>query len=539
MKSASHGSTLVAGSASALATAIAAVLGAWSPPALAFDPGLVTSCDDSSSTPLPGTLRYAAANVAEAGTVDLSMAPCSKIFLNWANGAIQLQQSSVTIIGPDAGTLEIDARWNQNCFSGGQPIICPSANRVFTHTGTGTLTIAHLAVSNGSSSAGGGCIFSAGSVVLSGVTVHTCSTTVANAEARGGAIYAAAQLQMKYATITGSSAAATDGYARGGGAFAHDMEVFYSTISGNTASASTKSYGGGLASSTTLYAYRSKLLANSASGGASLAAWGGGAFAESVDMRASTISGNHASGHYNFGGGIAVIDSVALSASTVAANSAYRAGGIYTRSSQLSSYVTLLNSTISGNTSYRAAGVFTRAGSVAVKNSTITQNRSQASFGAYASGLDIYLREGGHTLSVDSSIIAQNYQNTKETDLYESDWVAHPITITGSNNLIRVAKGNALPADTSHACPLLGALRDNGGPTPTHALLSSSPAINGGNNAATLDQDQRGAINNANPPYPYPRADNVATVPDIGAYELQPEDIVFNASFDGCAAPPG
>ena len=40
--------------------------------------------------------------------------------------------------------------------------------------------------------------------------------------------------------------------------------------------------------------------------------------------------------------------------------------------------------------------------------------------------------------------------------------------------------------------PLLGALADNGGPTLTHALLTGSPAIDAGNDAACPATDQRG-----------------------------------------------
>jgi hypothetical protein len=38
---------------------------------------------------------------------------------------------------------------------------------------------------------------------------------------------------------------------------------------------------------------------------------------------------------------------------------------------------------------------------------------------------------------------------------------------------------------------LLGPLQDNGGPTPTHGLISGSPAIDAGN-CAVLVTDQRG-----------------------------------------------
>jgi hypothetical protein len=69
-------------------------------------------------------------------------------------------------------------------------------------------------------------------------------------------------------------------------------------------------------------------------------------------------------------------------------------------------------------------------------------------------------------------------------------------------------------------------LRDNGGLTKTHAMLSGSPGIDGGNNAADLAFDQRLS--------PYDR-DN--SFPDIGAYEIQGE-IIFDAGFDGCTALP-
>ncbi|MEZ4519618.1 MAG: choice-of-anchor Q domain-containing protein [Chloroflexota bacterium] len=85
---------------------------------------------------------------------------------------------------------------------------------------------------------------------------------------------------------------------------------------------------------------------------------------------------------------------------------------------------------------------------------------------------------------------------------------------TGSNacNATDGVDGNIIGQD-----PLLGVLTDNGGPTPTQALLSLSsgptnPAIDAGSNALAtgLTYDQRGAG--------YPRIVN-GTV-DMGAYEV-------------------
>jgi hypothetical protein len=77
------------------------------------------------------------------------------------------------------------------------------------------------------------------------------------------------------------------------------------------------------------------------------------------------------------------------------------------------------------------------------------------------------------------------------------------------------------------ACPLLGPLRDNGGLTKTHALLSGSPGIDAGSNISPdLPYDQRLAPN---------VRDN--GFPDIGAYEIQAE-IIFASGMDGCTALP-
>ena len=99
-----------------------------------------------------------------------------------------------------------------------------------------------------------------------------------------------------------------------------------------------------------------------------------------------------------------------------------------------------------------------------------------------------------------------------------------PITFDGSGNLVR-ATSAAMPMGTiTGACPLLGPLRNNGGTTQTRALLSHSPAIDAGNNTTLLTHDQRGA----------PNVRTSGAMTDIGAYEVQQEDVLFNGGFEGC-----
>src|SRR5262249_46370361 len=140
-----------------------------------------------------------------------------------------------------------------------------------------------------------------------------------------------------------------------------------------------------------------------------------------------------------------------------------------------------------------------------------------------------YALNGSFTITLQSSLLSNNcFGNpncTQNSDFSTRQTGTNTVTITGTNNLI-YATSATLPAGVAAvgACPLLGPLRDNGGPTKTHALMSRSPAIDAGNNAAAPAYDQRGA----------PDARVSGTKADSGSYEVQQGDIVFNSGFDGC-----
>jgi hypothetical protein len=88
----------------------------------------------------------------------------------------------------------------------------------------------------------------------------------------------------------------------------------------------------------------------------------------------------------------------------------------------------------------------------------------------------------------------------------------HGTVISGGHNLIMKTNGTAILGDETgnlyQINPLLGPLQNNGGPTPTHALLPGSPAIDHAD-AGSVTTDQRGATR---PPGP--------SASDIGAYEV-------------------
>ena len=160
------------------------------------------------------------------------------------------------------------------------------------------------------------------------------------------------------------------------------------------------------------------------------------------------------------------------------------------------------DSTISDNVAQQiSAGYF--SGWVVLNNSTIAFNQENPVAGLSCRAA-VFIEIGG---TFQSSILAANPCSIGpsydiSTVFYEGQ------TIYGANNIIG-GSVLSLPGDTLNSDPRLAPLGNNGGPTLTHALLSDSPAIDRGNNAAGLGYDQRGIG--------FPRVKGAGA--DIGAYE--------------------
>jgi hypothetical protein len=119
--------------------------------------------------------------------------------------------------------------------------------------------------------------------------------------------------------------------------------------------------------------------------------------------------------------------------------------------------------------------------------------------------------------TIDSSIIAKNTTTAAGfADLYISG-SGHGLS--GAHNLI-VSSNFGLPDNTA-GDPQLTPLANHGGPTRTHALLASSPAVDRGQLVSGILIDQRGL------------ARSVGAAPDIGAYERQiGDDEIFYNGFE-------
>lgn len=280
-------------------------------------------------------------------------------------------------------------------------------------------------------------------------------------------------------TLTGGH---TSGFAFGGAVHSLTtgaLSISDATIRGNTAGG----LGGGIDAIGDVVLTRSSLSGNTAVGpGGALYTVG------NVTLTESTISGNTSSDN---GGGIFARQDVTLTQSTVSGNTAAtsQGGGIVALVDAI-----LNHSTVTGNVGHGGAGGVYGVESITLVSSIVAGNTADA-------GGDPDLRVfGGGAVSAQFSLVGD----------------ADGRTITGSGNIVGDSTGGGI------VDPLLGPLADNGGPTLTHALLPSSPALDAGDSSAmpgmggVPEFDQRGM--------PYDRvADGTGGGPriDMGAYEAQ------------------
>jgi hypothetical protein len=527
----------------AVSSMIAMVLGLSPAVTLAAASWPVTSCEDDGT---PGTLRsvIAAGTTASGDTVDLSALVCTDSLISLQTGAIEIKQDDLTLIGPGAAALQVD---------GAKLPYTEGDYRIFTHTGTGKLTLQALGVAHGhvyhagdGNPARGGCIYSAASVQLDDAAVTKCSAYSAKNYVRGGALIAYGDVTVNHSTLSANSATSINSYAQGGGVWAKgNVSLFHAQAIGNavTTQDTFPALGGGIFANGDLSLSYSTLSGNSAAAQAYQGSGGGADVYGGFSCGYSTIDGNSALGNSKAtsGGGGWIHGNATIKRCTISNNhSDGVAGGVLFADFIPGPHtVDMRHSTISGNSAGTVVGGMASSfSSTLLYNTTIAFNSAVYGTGgaySYGPGLALSAYSAAITATLSSSLLSNNtYGAGIEMDLTAAATILHPITFNSSpaNNLIRSYLASGLPDDTiAKSCPLLGPLRDNGGPTRTHALLSGSAAIDVGNNVNGDDQDQRGLATDSIP-YLYPRVSNL--VADIGAYEVNQDDITFNNGFDGC-----
>ncbi len=229
----------------------------------------------------------------------------------------------------------------------------------------------------------------------------------------------------------------------------------------------------------------------------------------------TTISDNTATS----GGGIfSYIATTHIQRSTVSRNSASQGGGIYISGS--TGDMTLENSTISGNSSQSGGGIYnTDWGIVNIFNSTITENTAGDSAGGIRTAGN-YGSDGG-TVTLANTILAGNHQAGTPDCLVEKG-----VLVSIGYNLVGNTTGCAFTPNTgdkTNVSPGLAPLKNNGGPTQTHALLFNSPAVDGGNPAGCRDaKNQVFTLDQRRSPRPVEGNRDQTALCDIGAFETRP-----------------
>jgi len=325
----------------------------------------------------------------------------------------------------------------------------------------------------------------------------------------GGAIRSAASAQLQLQNV-----GLIDNSAANGGALAvssGQVEIHDATITGNAAS----SEGGALA-----------LLGSQ------------------CEIFHSTIAGNNAAAD---GGAImAGSGQVAIISSTIANNTSGANGGAVAVTAATAS-LTTLNSTLSGNTATTAGGgVYSENAAVTLTTSTLTLNTASS-----GGGIGFLADGNGEELHLSNTIVADNTAGTAPDFLAPGS--LGPLTFSvvysliGNNSGTSLtestfsggqpvpdADGNLIGGGTSPLVdPQLSPLADNGGPTQTHALVETSPAVDTGAHAAQLPQDEYDLDGDGNTTEFLSvdqRGDFAVRVvnvrSDIGAFELPPAAVI-------------
>ncbi|QDV83430.1 Calx-beta domain-containing protein [Planctomycetes bacterium TBK1r] len=404
---------------------------------------------------------------------------------------------ALTVTGPGASLLTV---------SGG------NQSRIFNFTSSADVLLDGLTLVDGHTNGSGGAIFSQGDLEIRSSVISN------NTSGAGGGINHSAsskRLVIADTIIEGNTSNSSGGGLTSSG----PTEISNTSITNNQAI----TVGGGMYSYITTTTLTNTII----DGNTSVIRSGGGVYQYlgTLNVVDSSIANNQAQGTTSggLGGGIAVDSGTLLvRGSTIAGNtSVNKGGGIDYADRNGSSSFSVINSTISGNTTNgEGGGISVGEGNLNLTHSTVTANTAPAGFG---SGIANDTRSSGRIARsfINSSIVAGNTNSDIDSiNGSPASVVSQNFNLIGTGN---VSSNFNMSSDTNGVvAPGLDILADNGGPTPTHALLAGSPAIDGGDTFSAEAFDQRGTG--------FPRL--VGSNVDIGSFEASLASTFLIAAVD-------
>jgi hypothetical protein len=284
--------------------------------------------------------------------------------------------------------------------------------------------------------------------------------------------------------------------------FAERLELFDCELDGNV----TSSHGGALLLGSPTDIWRTNLHDN-------LAGLGGGAiyvFDDDVRVTDSVLRGNSTRLAQNWPGGAVHQEkgTLLLRRSAVIDNDSPACGGGLFKGSGL---LTLVNSTVSGNHSDAQGGAICTSGGDLSEGTVLIGSTFAGNTAATYPTLEL---GSGTILNLDYSIFRNDLS---QPDCHFTNLIGVSLRGLSFGDLGACAGVTPL---VSAADPRLDVLADNGGPTPTHALLPDSPALDvvaredcTNRFGELLATDQRGAAR------PIDNDDDGEALCDSGAYE--------------------
>ena len=463
------------------------------------------SCDNSTGLPYC-SIQSATSSATSGDTIEIAS---GTYFENIAG------YSSLTYIGENKETTIVDGSASNHVFGfGSSSSLTIEIRNLTIQNGSETngggifmqnidLTLINVAISNNmASEKGGGIYLSGGSLTLTnssildnivtagpggGIYQISGNTTITNSQINyneaslhaGGIHHDVGILQLQDSQVSHNTSAEAGGIYKIGGEF----HIVRSSINHNEA---TTTNTGGIFSIGSLFTITDSDISYNASAGGVGGIYNIGA---NFTLTNSLVSFNEAQ---NFAGGILV---------------------------EGSSFI-VTNSTISSNTAGGHAGGLLSNAITNIYNTTIVNNVADNNDSGNGDGGGIFVGPG---TTISNSIIANNVDKGNEAPDCIGALSSTGYTLLGEDTgcTFTTSTGDQIGTLTSPINPLLEDLADNNGPTMTHALQLSSPALDAGNPAGCLDHsatalttDGRGFLR------PQDGNGDDSAICDLGAFEF-------------------